>query len=160
MKEYATEDEALAGLVNRPFLKSQKYQEQQWRANREGADAKIRLFTVKLIRKMAGLGVPMFVHCMVRTYEEQLNEHREGNSKDSPLDGVWPHRRHAADIIHSNRAWGLTDKQWLQVGHVGKQVASDNGIAIVWGGDFKPLNKSGLGWDPAHWELKNWRQMK
>lgn len=160
MTEYDTNNEALRGLVDRQFLKSQRYQQQQMRAVTAGAHPKILLFNAKMIRKCAGLGVPMFAHTIVRTAAHQLIEFTEGNSKDSPADGVWPHRKHASDIIHGTKAWALTEKQWLLIGHVGKEVAKDNGIRIKWGGDFKPLSKAGLGWDPAHWELDGWKLLE
>lgn len=153
MAEYKTNDEALAGLVDRTFLRSQRFQQQQMRAVTTGAHPKILLFSAKLVKKMAAMGVPMFPHTIVRTYAHQLIEFREGNSKDSPFDGVWPHRRHAVDIIHGTRAWALTPKQWALVGHVGKELAKDNSIKVEWGGDWSF-------YDPAHWELVGWKKDK
>lgn len=159
MKEYATNDEALAGLVDRVFLKSQKYQAQQMRATYMGAHPDIILFSAKLVRRMAQLGVPMFPHCVVRPYAQQLTEFREGNSKDSPADGKWPHRRHAVDLIHGTRAWSLTPKQWAIVGHEGFEVAKAARIKVTWGGDDPGVNDK-FNWDPAHWELTNWKTLE
>lgn len=140
---------SLRGMVDRPFLKTAKYAQQQERADRKGANPDILEFERVLIRRMAALGVPMFAHEVVRSAEKQAQEFHEGDSKDSPADGVWGHRSCAVDIIHSGKGWGLTDQQWLIVGHTGKHL----GFKVRWGGDFKPLKASGLGWDPAHWEL-------
>lgn len=158
MQEYNTLNEALAGLVDREFLKTQRYQQQQHRANRNGAHPKIILFEAKLRRKLADMGVPMFCHTMVRTREQQQIEYNEGTSKDSPADGLWPHRKHAIDMVHSTRAWSLTPKQWQCIGHVGFEVAKANNIAIVWGGDDPGVNDS-FNWDPAHWELAKWKTL-
>ena len=106
---------------------------------------------------MAALGVPMFAFQVVRTAEQQRQMVWDGVSRDSPDDGLWPHKGCAVDVIHSGKGWGLTDQQWLIVGHVGKELAQSLGIKVVWGGDFKPVKASGLGWDPAHWELLDWK---
>ena len=58
----------------------------------------------------------------------------------------------AVDIIHGTKAWDLTRKQWEIVGHMGKEVAAQLGVKVVWGGDWKF-------YDPAHWELANWRDI-
>jgi hypothetical protein len=36
---------------------------------------------------------------------------------------------------------------WKRMGVIGKS------LGLRWGGDFKPLNKLGLGWDPGHFEF-------
>lgn len=154
MVEPATFNEALRGLVNRDFLASRKWQEQQWRANRTGADAGIVLFERKLIKAAERLGVPLFAHCVVRTPEEQLLLFQGGQSKDSPADGRWPHRKHAVDVVHSVRAWNLTNKEWAVIGHLGKEVAKASGVKVDWGGDWKSF------YDPAHWEISGWKNMR
>lgn len=151
-------NEALAGLVDRSFLASQRWQTQQHRANRVGAHPNIILFEAKLRRRLADMGIPMFCHTMVRTREQQMIEYQEGTSKDSPADGKWPHRAHAIDLVHSTRAWGLTPKQWQCIGHVGFEVAKANHIRVTWGGDDPGVNDK-FNWDPAHWELTNWKEL-
>lgn len=101
-------------------------------------------------RRMKKLGVPMFAHTVVRTYEQQLAEFQQGDSKDSPKDGLWPHKGTAIDYVHSTKAWGLSDKQWQMIGHIGKEVAKAQGVALTWGGDWKF-------YDPAHWEITGWK---
>lgn len=58
----------------------------------------------------------------------------------------------AVDIVHGTKAWELTRKQWDLVGHIGKEVAASMGIHVEWGGDWSF-------YDPAHWELANWRDI-
>lgn len=141
---------ALRVLMAPDFLKGEKYQEQQWRAVRKGADARIIIFADKLISRMAKLGVPMFAHNMVRTWDEQDALKAQGVSNAS--GGQSPHNFGlAVDIVHSIKAWDLTRESWDDIGHIGKEVAKQNGVPIVWGGDWSRP------WDPAHWELKNWR---
>lgn len=141
---------ALQAMVNRPFLETERYQQQQWRANRKGAHFEIILFEMRLVARMADLGVPMFAHSVVRTQGEQNKVFLEGHSKK---DGNAPyaHQRAACDVVHSIHAWNLTRDQWNVIGHVGKEVAKQLGLDVVWGGDWKDP------WDPAHWELADWR---
>lgn len=158
---------ALRTLQNRDFLLTQKYQEQQWRAVRQPADIRIVEFERAFVRRCKNLGVPVFAHCMVRTNKQQKLEFDEGNS-DIEKDG--PHvLGRAVDIIHSLRAWKLTEHEWLMLGHIGKEVAKSvkwterhpkghliehSGIRIEWGGDWRRKPSNLIGWDPAHWELE------
>lgn len=109
-----------------------------------------------MIRAMAKLSVPVYAHCVVRPFEEQLRVFLDGHSKVDPRKSAWAHQAFAVDIIHSGKAWALDDYQWLVVGHVGKELAKAMGLAVTWGGDWKP-NANGVGWDPAHWELTGWK---
>jgi len=147
---------ALAAMRNPEFLKTPKYQEQQKRALREGAHPHIVEFADKLVKRFAKMGIPLFPQCIVRTFEEQKAAFERGVSWDSPEDGLWPHKAFAVDIIHGVLGWMEEPEiphAWELVGHVGKEVALSMGIKIVWGGDWRTK------WDPAHFELLNWREM-
>lgn len=137
-------------MQNRPMLNTVKWQEQQWRAGRQGAHPTILEFERVFIERMAALGVPMFAHTVIRTYDEQLKLFHDGHSKDSPLDGLWPHKCAAVDIVHSVRAWDMHRTEWALVGHVGKELAKSRGWKLDWGGDWKF-------YDPAHWQLTGWQ---
>lgn len=145
--------EALRVMVDRPFLASQKWQEQQGRASREGAHRDILDFERVLIKRMGKLGVPMFAHWVVRTEKQQLELFQGGHSKDSPADGQWPHRGCAVDIVHSVKGWGLSKSQWALVGHVGKELALQRGLKVDWGGDWRF-------YDPAHWQITGWKLLE
>lgn len=140
-------------MVDRPFLATIEYQRQQWRSLVEGAHPMILEFQRIMVKRMAKLGVPMYAHCTVRTEDEQRKLFVDGFTKDSPDDGLWPHRGTAVDIVHGVKQWGLDKRQWALVGHVGKNVVAPAiGAKMVWGGDWKF-------YDPAHWELANWREI-
>ncbi|MGB3645286.1 MAG: M15 family metallopeptidase [Mesorhizobium sp.] len=143
---------ALRAIASPEFCKSEKYQEQQWRAVRTGCHPKILEFERLLIRKMRDLNVPMFCHCAMRSPEDQNSAYVRGVSRAKAGESAhnWGC---AVDVIHSVRAWNLDRKSWEVIGHVGKELADRNGFEIVWGGDFKSL------WDPAHWELAYWREI-
>ena len=155
----AETSEAVAGLSSglraiqaRTFLTSEKYQEQQWRAVRDGAHPKILLFEVKLVRRMRKLGVPMFAHTIVRSNEEQTAAFVRGVSKARAGESAHNYGL-AVDVIHGIHGWEIANESWRMIGHIGKEVAAQNGIRIVWGGDWNF-------YDPAHWELENWKELK
>lgn len=142
---------ALRQMVHRDFLASQKYQEQQWRAHREGAHPDIVEFERVFIKRMAKLGVPMFAHNMVRSFAEQEKLLADGVSKAG--GGKSAHNFGlAVDIVHSIRAWNLTKPEWALVGHVGQELAKSKGIELSWGGNWPSF------YDPAHWELTGWKR--
>ena len=157
----ATYDAALRGIMDRDFLKSERYQAQQWRANREGAHPKIIEFETALVKRMRDLGVPMFAHCVVRTPAEQDAAFVLGHTQRKGSD-PFAHRFAAVDVIHSTRAWDIPEKAWDLVGHVGMEISKRLSIPVVWGGDWdgdgdKTDQKL---YDPAHWELAFWSSME
>lgn len=151
----ATFDAALRGMMYREFVKSRKWQEQQWRAVTDGAHPAILEFARLLIDRMAALGVPMFVAECIRTNKRQDELFALGHSRAKA--GQSAHNYGCAvDIVHSTLSWNLSRKQWQLIGHVGQELAKQKGLAVhslVWGGGWKF-------YDPAHWELKTWRMEK
>ena len=146
---------ALDAMRNAGFLKAPRYQEQQKRANRLGAHPLIVAFADKLVKRGAQMGIPLFPHCIVRTYDEQIAAYTRGASRDSPTDGLWPHKFAAVDIIHGTLGWmdePIILHAWEILGHLGKEVANSMDIEIEWGGDWKFR-------DPAHWEMKGWKDI-
>lgn len=146
---------AIEAMRNVGFLKSPKYQEQQTRASRVGAHPLILEFSDKLVKRCKNLGIPVFPHCIVRTYDDQASVYARGVSRDSPTDGLWPHRFAAVDIIHGTLGYmdaPVIPHAWSIIGHLGKEVAHSMGIKIIWGGDWKF-------YDPAHFELEGWKDM-
>lgn len=144
--------EAVEGMRDTVFLAGQRYQEQQHRANREGVHPRILEFEAKFRKRMRDLGVPMFTHCVWRTHEAQAEMLAKGVSKAKPGESAHNYGC-AIDFVHSLKAWQLNDQQWEALGHIGKEVASSLGVKVEWGGDWKF-------YDPAHWELVGWRDVK
>lgn len=143
--------DAMRVMQDHEFFKTRKYEDQQWRAVREGAHILILEFEKALIKKARECGIPLYAHCVVRTKEEQARVFKEGFSKTPPT-GQWAHQHCAVDIIHCKYGWNLNGEQWRLIAHLGKEVAKMRGIDIVHGGDWKSP------WDPAHWELAQWRE--
>ena len=146
--KYASE---LRGMIDRSFLASERHKGQHNRADRAGGHPTLLEFERVFIKRMAKLGVPMFAHCVYRGDVEQQRLYVKGLSKARP--GESPHNSGlGVDIVHGTKAWDLTRKQWELVGHIGKEVAASLGIKVEWGGDWSF-------YDPAHWELANWRDI-
>lgn len=142
--------------MRRPqFLNSQKHQEQQWRANREGVHPDIIEFDKGLVKAMGKLGVPMFAAEMYRTPQRQDDMFALGLSRAKAGKGAHPYGC-ALDIVHSTEGWNIPKEAWLLIGHVGKELIQKKGLALVslaWGGDW------GF-YDPAHWEIDGWQMLK
>jgi hypothetical protein len=151
--------QALLGMVDRLYLKSAKYGDQQRRVDFDLAHPVVAEFSHLFVRRMASLGVPMFPHCVFRSKEEQETAFKLGHSKARYGDS--PHNFGCAvDIIHSRHLWDLSPRQWQLIGHVGKELAAAKGFKLVWGGDWKRYPDAVIGWDPAHWQLANWREVR
>lgn len=141
----------LRGMIDRSFLLSERHKGQHNRADRSRGHPTLLEFERVLIKRFAKLGVPMFAHCVYRNDVEQQSLYARGLSKAKPGQSAHNHGL-AVDIVHGTKAWDLTRKQWDLVGHVGKEVAASLGIKVEWGGDWSF-------YDPAHWELANWRDI-
>lgn len=142
---------ALRSMVDRQFLRSEKHEAQKWRASREGAHPDILEFEKRLITRMRKQHVPLFTLCCVRTPADQTMAYIKGHSRAKA--GQSPHQYGmAVDIIHGTRGYDLHKQAWSLLGHIGKEISVQSGIAITWGGDWKF-------YDPAHWELKEWRTL-
>lgn len=157
-KDYA---EALRTMQDRAYLASANQAQRQWVATRRGAQWRIIAFERGLIARMGKLGVPMFAHNMVRSSEEQDKLFAEGVTFSR--GGTSPHNFGlAVDIVHTVRGWNLTEKQWLLIGHVGKELAKTSNLKIRWGGDWDEdgdIHDQRL-FDPAHWEVRDWKTLK
>lgn len=151
--EDASLRQSLAAIVNRQFCLGVKYTEQQTRADRDGAHPEIIEFGRLLVKRMRRLDVPMFEVTMWRTMADQQSAYVLGHSNAKP--GESAHNFGCAvDVIHGVKGWNLTRQEWSIIGHVGKELAEQRGLKVTWGGDWRRL------WDPAHWELTEWRSNK
>lgn len=146
-------------LIDKPFLTTPKYKEQQGRAVREHCHPEIIEFEGALVRELKNNGMPFFCHSMFRTTQEQQALFDQGEGVTTLQGGDSAHNYGcAADIIHSHLPWDLADTDqeqklcWSIVGHIGFEVAKKLKIKVEWGGDWRKP------WDPAHWQLADWRE--
>lgn len=140
---------ALRGVMDPRFCLSIRYDEQQLRANRVGADPRILEFERVFVRYFRAMNVPMWAHTVVRSWDDQNAAYVRGVSKAKAGESAHNYGL-AVDLVHGTKGWDLSKRQWDIVGHCGKEIAAKKGIKLVWGGDWKF-------WDPAHWELTHWR---
>lgn len=142
---------SMRAIADREFVRSQRYREQQTRASREGCHPDIIRFERLLVEQARRINVPLFAHSMMRDSHEQDALFERGVTKARA--GESPHNFGlAVDVIHGTKAWDISRQSWSLLGHMGKELAARNGIKVTWGGDWKF-------YDPAHWELANWKEL-
>lgn len=145
--------QVLREIADQKFLLSTRHQEQHWRAQRFGAHPDILKFEKALVKRLNKLGVPMFSNEVLRSPERQTEIYIKGNSRAKA--GQSPHQYGCAvDIIHGVKGWEISNDAWKLIGFLGEEEAKKLGLKIKWGGSFPTL------WDPAHWELTFWKQVK
>lgn len=143
--------EAAAFMVDRPAITTKAYRDRQvyqW----TGVHPDIIEFTRKFIKELERRGIPMYAFELMRTPERQNNLLANGRSKAKAWSS--PHQYGCAvDIVSHTKYWDLTPKQWDVLGAIGKEIARKMNVELTWGGDWKF-------YDPAHWQLTNWREYK
>ena len=142
---------AIRSISDRTFCQSQKYRDQQLRADRSGAHPDILEFERRLITKARKQDIPLYCHCCNRGQHEQTNLFVRGVTKARAGQSAHNYGL-AIDVIHSVKAWDIDRKAWAFLGHMGKEISVQSGIEVTWGGDWKF-------WDPSHWELRDWKTL-
>lgn len=142
---------AAAGLVAFDVVNSVAYKNRAIRASIEAVDPDLLRFAQSFLRDLTRRGWPFFANEYWRDRERQNQLNHQGNSKAKFGQSAHNYGM-AVDIVHYGRFWELTRKEWELLGMLGKEAARRTNVKIVWGGDFKSL------WDPAHWELADWRE--
>lgn len=143
--------EAAALLVDRPACESTGYKNKQiydW----EGVHPDIIEFTQRMIKELKRRGIPFYAFELMRTPERQERLKKQGRSKAGPWRSAHQYGC-AVDLISYTKLWDITPAQWLLIGTIGKEIARKMGIKIIWGGDWKF-------YDPAHWQLADWKEYK
>jgi len=155
---------AAAELVDIDLMKSKKLRDALLRAPREGSHPDLVEFTNRLLAVMKERSYPFFPVEFARSGRRQNEIQAAGHSRARA--GQSPHNYGCAvDIVHVRDGWELDPHEdmqrakWAVIGTLGKEVARKManrhpGFRIVWGGDFKSI------YDPAHWELANWREYR
>lgn len=145
-------------MASQPFLLSPKYSEQQLRAVRDGAHPQILEFERLLVNKLRKLNVPLFATEVWRDSARQTELFVKGHSKAKAGQSAHQYGL-AVDIIHSIHGWSLSPRQWELIGVLGLELAIQRGIKITWGGDDPGVDDK-FSWDPAHWEIRDWKNHK
>lgn len=157
--------EASLSLVDLRLVNSPTHRAKLIQSGRERTHPDIVLFYQKFQAELIRRGIPLYAFEFYRDNKRQDYLKRSGNSNASA--GGSPHQYGCAvDVVHVLKLWNLTQKQWEVIGAIGKEVARKANIAIRWGGDWNGNGVSVLNdpkerfWDPAHWELENWREWR
>lgn len=124
---------------------------------RDGTEADLIRFWFRFQSDAAKIQIPLRVVWGFRTHEEQTALLARGVTRAKAGQSAHNYGR-ALDIIHMTRAWdGMPSEGWEILGIIGKEAARKVDVQVEWGGDWQREKRGGLGWDPAHWQLKHWR---
>lgn len=149
----STHQKAASSLVAHHVVQGAAYRERYMRHSRDGAHPDLLRFQVAFCKDLQARGMPFFPIQFLRTAEEQNAAYERGVSRAKA--GSSPHQYGlAVDIVHFGKFWDISRLQWDVIGLIGKETARRLNIRVTWGGDFRTL------YDPAHWELADWRELK
>lgn len=147
----STHIEAAARLVDRAALESRAFFRRRSSVSDEGVDREFLDFVRALCRELNKRRMPFFAIQFVRSAAEQDQLYKMGRTRAKA--GQSPHNfGMAADIVHYDRFWNLTSKEWAVIGLIGKEVARKRNLKVTWGGDWNF-------YDPAHWERADWKKL-
>lgn len=131
----------------------------QWDcADWQQVDLRLMRWSAVFIELARKRGIPLYVHCAMRTEAEQAKVNAAGNSKVP-----YPRSAHnigeAVDIVHGVFHWTLTEREWAMLHVLGlraldlvnRDLKKIDKLHLAWGGHFKTL------YDPAHWEITDYR---
>lgn len=152
VKVSKTHIDAARLLVDRPTLSTLRYRVQITKHHLDNVHPDIRTFYRRFNKELRDRGYPFFAHDLYRSPDEQISLKSRGVSRAGPGDSAhnWGC---AVDIVHSQRFWDLTKIEWAIIGQIGKEISRKTNIPIIWGGDWSF-------YDPAHWELSSWRDIR
>ena len=105
----------------------------------------------KIVQKMNEAGWPSRIFQGYRSPELQQQYKDKGTSKAGPWQS--PHQFYeAVDIIHQTKAWDVPQDYWDTLASVVRVVEQEYAIDLEHGYDW--------GWDSAHIEIKDWRNVR
>jgi hypothetical protein len=152
---------ALNNAQDNSQVNSIHHKNQVIKTDRRFTHPDIVAFYLKLSAELGARGMPYYAHCFFRSGHEQNKLKAAGVS--NAYAGQSAHQYGCAvDIVHSFDHWDRPEKEWMIIGTIGLEVARKMNLKVVWGGDWDgdgDFYDNRL-FDPAHWELKNWRDYK
>ncbi len=114
--------------------------------------ADVQAFIKTFLRDLERRNIPLFPVDGFRDAKTQQRLFKQGVTKARA--GQSPHNYGlAVDFVHSTKFWDLNRLQWDVIGLIGKESARKCNVKVTWGGDWSF-------YDPAHWELRDWKNRK
>jgi hypothetical protein len=150
----------------KPYFSSDTHIRQLTRANWEGVHPGIVKFAVSFYREARKFGIPVYIHTVYRSPDKQAELVSGGFSQLK----LGPHTRGCAvDLVHGEYLWDdMPTVGWAVWKLIADRVIQANPDlpTIQWGGDWDgdglavPEDPDESFWDPAHFQLKDWRQFR
>ena len=143
-------------LADGPALKRPEVKKKQSEVAFQGVHPEIVEFWQAMYKACKARNIPVIAFEMLRSAKRQDELYKSGRSKARGYSS--PHQFGCAvDIVHAVDYWNISKKQWDIIGTIGKEVARKRHLKIEWGGDWDGEDGRPKFWDPAHWQLQNWR---
>lgn len=144
-------DLSLLQALRRPGATPESLKRNEVIPNKD-ADERIVKFARSFVKALQAHGVPARCTEVYRGKERQNALKAQGRSRASFGQSAHNYGM-ACDVIHADLGWDMNRVQWALFGIIGKEIARRQHLSLVWGGDWDF-------WDPAHWELADWRVSK
>lgn len=133
------------------------WKRQNLRADLVGVYPPLLNWARKFQRECLRYDIPLFILEGMRTNERQKEVFDAGFSN---IEQDGPHGRGMAlDMVHGVKFWdGMSDQDWFLLSEIGKDAAATSGFKVEWGGDWGRTSTK-VGWDAAHWQIPDWRNV-
>lgn len=151
-------------LMAHKFQTSEARARQLLRADWQNTDKRLRVWAARVVLRAEKWGVPLYVHSAYRGKDEQDALIKAGVTK-----ARYPKSAHnigeAVDIVHGVYHWNLTPDEWRFIHHLARDelrkinatLPASRRLHLKWGGDDGTPSDT-FRWDPAHWEIEDYRQ--
>jgi len=155
------------------YLASEAYAKQGHRADWANVDPRLQRWAAMVVMAARKRGIPLYVHCALRGKDEQDRLVAEGFSRSTYPNGAH-NIGEAVDIVHSVYDWRATKDEWFFIHTLGQdclrrlnaglpvkptKLAPLGKLHLNWGGDDQTA-KDTFRWDPAHWEISDFRNRR
>lgn len=124
-------------------------------AIRVGCHPDVIAFARRMVRRMREVDIPFMAQTMLRSQAAHRHLLKRGVTDVAVEDAAHCYGM-AVDLVHARQHLMLPAKCWQLVGHVGKEVALQLGVEMIWHGSCDAAKP----YDPAHWELADWQNRK
>lgn len=140
-------------------FRSETYMRQVRRADWHGCDPRLLVWASVLQQMARRRDIPLYVHCALRDRRTQNSLLAKGVSR-----AKYPRSAHnigeAVDIVHGVYHWQMNEQEWALLHVLGRlaldrtnaYLKKEHKLDLTWGGSFKSL------YDPAHWEITDYRK--